>query len=174
MNNCILLQELAKGQRIFIVDIGGSYQKLTNALGGQYLEINLSEASRINPFHLDNPKKAPTDQKLKTLVACVESMVADDETGRLAKIDRVLLEKEIVELYESSAKSGKVPVMSNLQSRLEASTEPSMQSLAKMFTHGREVVRTDVWSTAKGHSGLTAEFALSTLKAFPLIRIFSV
>jgi conjugal transfer ATP-binding protein TraC len=38
LNNCILLQELARGLRVFIIDIGGSYKKLTEALGGQYME----------------------------------------------------------------------------------------------------------------------------------------
>ena len=38
LNNCILLQELARGLRVFIIDIGGSYKKLTEALGGQYMD----------------------------------------------------------------------------------------------------------------------------------------
>lgn len=132
LNNCILLQEFARNQRVFIIDIGGSYRKLTHALGGQYLEINLSDRHRINPLHLEVGQNEPSDQKLKTLVACVESMVADEEKGRLPKIERVLLEKEIVELYRRF--SGKVaPVLSDLSAALESSAEPSMRELSKML-----------------------------------------
>lgn len=133
MNNLIVAQELARSQRLFIVDVGGSYKKLTEALGGQYIEINLSEANRINPLHLDDPSKPPSDQKLKTLVACIESMVADEDKGRLPKIDRVLLEKEIVELYEDARKREENPILSDLSSRLERSKESSMKTLAKML-----------------------------------------
>lgn len=133
LNNCVLLQEFARNQRVFIIDIGGSYRKLTSALGGQYLEINLSEAHRINPLHLEPGTTEPSDQKLKTLVACVESMVSDEEKGRLPKIERVLLEKEIVELYSKFSRLGKSPVLSDLSRALESSAEPSMRELSKML-----------------------------------------
>ena len=74
LNNCILLQELARGLRVFIIDIGGSYKKLTEALGGQYLEINLSDQYRLNPFDIPNSQEEPSNQKLKSLLAVVESM----------------------------------------------------------------------------------------------------
>ena len=133
LNNCILLQEFSRNQRVFIIDIGGSYRKLTDALGGQYLEINLSEAHRINPLHLESGHTEPTDQKLKTLVAVVESMVSDEEKGRLPKIERVLLEKEIVQLYAKFSTNGKSPVLSDLASALEISSEASMRELSKML-----------------------------------------
>ena len=41
LNNCILMQEMARNLRVFIIDIGGSYKKLTESLGGQYLDVNL-------------------------------------------------------------------------------------------------------------------------------------
>ncbi|MCB0408393.1 MAG: TraC family protein, partial [Bdellovibrionales bacterium] len=41
LNNCILLQEMARGLKVFIIDIGGSYKKLTDSLDGQYIEIDL-------------------------------------------------------------------------------------------------------------------------------------
>ena len=169
LNNCILLQEFARNQRVFIIDIGGSYKKLTHALGGQYLEINLSESHRINPLHLEPGQKEPTDQKLKTLVACIESMVADDEKGRLPKIERVLLEKEIVELY-SKFNGREAPVLSDLASALQSSTESSMRELSKMlytWTGTRPYGR-----LVDGAGGLTAKarictFDLKGLSSYP-------
>ena len=133
LNNAILLQELARGLRVFIIDIGGSYKKITEALGGQYLEMNLSDEYRINPFHLGDPSKEPSNQKLKSLLAVIESMVAEDEIAKLPKLDRVLLEKAIIEVYETKRKAGLVPVMTDLMRALEKSDEPSMKNVAKML-----------------------------------------
>jgi conjugal transfer ATP-binding protein TraC len=111
LNNCILLQEFARGLRVFIIDIGGSYKKLTEALGGQYLEVSLSDQYRINPFDIPNPKEEPSNQKIKSLLAVIESMVAEDERSKLPKLDRALLEKALIELYKSRRAKGEVPTL---------------------------------------------------------------
>jgi hypothetical protein len=105
LNNCILAQELARGLRVFIIDIGGSYKKLTEALGGQYIDMDLSDQYRLNPFDIPDPSKEPSNQKLKSLLAVIESMVVEDEKSKLIKLDRVLLEKAIIELYEEKRKT---------------------------------------------------------------------
>lgn len=133
LNNCILLQELARGLRVFIIDIGGSYKKLTESLGGQYLEINLSDQYRINPFDLPDPKEEPSNQKIKSLLACVESMVAEDEKSKLPKLDRALLEKSIMELYKSKRSEGEVPTLSDLALYLSTFEEKSMKDISKML-----------------------------------------
>ena len=112
LNNCILLQEMARNLRVFIVDIGGSYKKITEALGGQYLEINLSDRYCINPFDLPDPKQEPSNQKLKSLLACIESMVSEDDKSKIPKLDRVLLEKAIIELYKTNREKGRIPTLS--------------------------------------------------------------
>lgn len=133
LNNCILLQELARGLRVFIIDIGGSYKKLTEALGGQYLEINLSDKYKINPFDLADPSQEPSNQKIKSLLACVESMVSEDEKAKLPKLDRALLERSIIELYKSQRSEGKVPTLSDLAEKLSTLEEESMRAISKML-----------------------------------------
>lgn len=133
LNNAILMQELARGLSVFIIDIGGSYKKLTEALGGQYLEINLSDHYRINPFDIPDPTDEPSNQKLKSLLACVESMVSEDEKAKLPKLDRALLERAIIELYKSRRAKGEVPVLSDLARYLSAFEEPSMKAISKML-----------------------------------------
>lgn len=133
LNNCILLQELARGLRVFIIDIGGSYKKLTEALGGQYLEINLSDQYRINPFDLANPEEEPSNQKIKSLLACIESMVSEDDKAKLPKLDRALLERAIIELYKSRRAEGEVPTLSDLARCLSAFEEESMKAISKML-----------------------------------------
>lgn len=133
LNNCILLQELNRNLRVFIIDIGGSYKKLTEALGGQYLDISLNDKYCINPFHLDDPLSEPSDQKVKSLLAIVESMVVEDDNSRLAKLDRVLLEKAIIELYAKFRKKAQVPTLSDLKEYLAKFEESSMKDISKML-----------------------------------------
>ena len=133
LNNCILAQELARGLRVFIIDIGGSYKKLTEALGGQYLEMDLSDQYRLNPFDIPDPSQEPSNQKIKSLLAVIESMIAEDERSKLSKLDRVLLEKTVIELYEEKRRLNKVPVLSELSDRLAKSKESSMVDISKIL-----------------------------------------
>jgi type-IV secretion system protein TraC len=133
LNNCILLQEFARGMRVFIIDIGGSYKKLTEALGGQYLEVNLSDQYRLNPFDIPNPREEPSNQKIKSLLAVIESMVSEDERAKLPKLDRALLERALIELYKSRRTKGEVPTLSDLARYLSAFEEDSMRAISKML-----------------------------------------
>ncbi len=133
LNNCILAQELARGLRVFIIDIGGSYKKLTEALGGQYLEMDLSDQYRLNPFDIPDPSQEPSNQKIKSLLAVIESMIAEDERSKLSKLDRVLLEKTVIELYEEKRRQNKVPVLSELSEKLAKSKESSMVDISKIL-----------------------------------------
>lgn len=137
LNNCILLQELARDLRVFIIDIGGSYKKLTESLGGQYLEINLSEKFigeyRLNPFDIPDPTQEPSNQKIKSLLAIIETMVAEDEKSKLPKLDRALLERAIIELYKSRRPKGGIPTLTDLAKYLSAFEEASMKAISKML-----------------------------------------
>lgn len=133
LNNCILLQELQQNLRVFIIDIGGSYKKLTETLGGQYLEMNLSNGYKINPFDIPDPGQEPSTQKLKSLLASIECMVSDDDGAKLPKLDRVILEQALLELYAEHRKKNKVPTLSSLREYLSGSKEPSLQRISKML-----------------------------------------
>lgn len=133
LNNCILMQELARGTRAFVIDIGGSYKKLTQALGGQYIEVNLSQEYSINPFHLDDPNTEPSSQKVKSLLAIVELMIAEDDTSKLPKLERVLLEKAIIDTYTKCRTEARVPRLTDLRDTCTRSAEPALQNIAKML-----------------------------------------
>lgn len=133
LNNCILLQELARNLRVFIIDIGGSYKKLTEALGGQYLEIDLSDQYKLNPFDIPDAEKEPSNQKIKSLLAVIECMAAEDDKSKLPKLDRVLLEKAIIELYERKRSENGVPTLSDLHEDLSHSSEPTLVAISKML-----------------------------------------
>ena len=131
---------MAQGLKVFVIDIGGSYKKLTKALDGQYIEIDLSQKYRINPFHLNDVQKGPTDQKIKSLVSMIELMVIDDGisfgqsgTERLDKLTKVQLEKEIIDLFDEKKEQNKLPILSDLKERLQKTNEESLKRISKML-----------------------------------------
>lgn len=133
LNNCILVQELARGLRVFIIDIGGSYKKLTESLGGQYLDMDLSDQYRLNPFDIPDASQEPSNQKLKSLLAVIESMIVEDDEKKLTRLDRVLLEKAIIELYEEKRKENEIPILSELMEKLARSKESSLVDISKVL-----------------------------------------
>jgi type IV secretory pathway VirB4 component len=60
-------------------------------------------------------------------------MVMEDEKSKLSKLDRVLLEKTIIELYEEKRRSSQVPVLSELKDKLAQCQEQSMVELSKIL-----------------------------------------
>lgn len=48
--NYMVLNAYTRGDRIFITDIGGSYEPICKELGGQYIEIDLDNPISFNPF----------------------------------------------------------------------------------------------------------------------------
>jgi conjugal transfer ATP-binding protein TraC len=108
-NNFLTLQQIARGVRCYVIDVGGSYKKLTHLLGGQYFEINLSENYAINPFDLSDPSQAPSGERLKSLVSVIEQMIVD-QGDRLSRLDRVQIEETLSICFDDAR--GNIPPQS--------------------------------------------------------------
>lgn len=131
-NNLLMLQQIARGTKVFIIDIGGSYKKLCEVLGGQYFEINLSDAYAINPFALQDPSQAPSSERIKSLVNIVEQMVVD-EGEKLNRFDRVQIEKALGETFEVARAKRASPQLSDFVRVCQESKEDSLQRIAKLL-----------------------------------------
>ena len=131
-NNCMLFQQMARGTKVYIIDIGGSYKKLTELSQGQYFEINLSEKYAINPFEIKNISQGPTSEKIKGLTSIIEQMVAE-ENQKLSKLERVLIEKAIAETFERTKKENRSPLLSDFEKTCKGSKEPELQKVAKLL-----------------------------------------
>lgn len=78
----LLLNVLFNGGDVFIIDIGGSYKKSCEALGGTYLEYdNLA----MNPFTHVKDLMSEIDEiiSLFELLACPRDSASDDDVGTL-------------------------------------------------------------------------------------------
>lgn len=78
-NNFFVLQQIARGTKVFVIDIGASYKKMTEVLKGQYFDVSLNSDFKLNPFYLLNPSEAPSGEKVKGLVNIIEQMVVDSD-----------------------------------------------------------------------------------------------
>ncbi|GIL16319.1 MAG: hypothetical protein BroJett040_00700 [Oligoflexia bacterium] len=131
-NNYLLLQQMARGVKVFVIDIGGSYKKLTELMNGQYFEIKLSDEYAINPFFVRDLEKGPSSDKVKALTSIIEQMVSE-ENAKLSKFERVLIEQAIYHAYERAKSNGECPILSDFELYCRQSTEPELQKIGKLM-----------------------------------------
>lgn len=131
-NNLLMLQQIARGTKVYIIDIGGSYKKLCEILRGQYFEVNLSENYVLNPLDLQDLSKVPSGERIKSLVNIVEQMVVD-EGEKLSRFDRVQIEKTLIRTFEAAVESQRPPILSDFVKACEASKESSLHRIAKLL-----------------------------------------
>lgn len=104
MTNLLLLQMLKENPKLFFIDIGGSYKKLTENLSGQYVELGVNDALSVNPFDLLPGEIKPSSQKIKFLVGLVELMTKEEGSERIPKLARAEIEDAIQKVYSVKEK----------------------------------------------------------------------
>lgn len=126
----LTLQMLKESPRACIfIDVGGSYRKLCDNLGGQYLALGVDETIAFNPFDLIAGETAPSPQKIKFLLGLVEIMAKEDGAGRLPKLIQAEIENAIVETYKASL----TPRLSDLRDILLSHQDNEIRSIGKIL-----------------------------------------
>ncbi len=138
LNNLILLQFMTQKPIVFVIDIGGSYRKLCDFMNGQYIDIappkEGEDRKAINPFELEPGEIEPSSQKIKFLLALLESMFTDTEDEKLSKLSKSLLEEYVIRTYKKTfLEEKRVPLLNDLRKILEASPESELRDFAKML-----------------------------------------
>lgn len=114
LTNLLLVQMMKEDPKVFIVDIGGSYKKICENLGGQYLPLGVDSNFSINPFDLATGDVGPSNQKVKFLLSLVEIMSKEEGEVRLGKFERAEIENAIKQVYDTTSK----PKLSDLRKAL--------------------------------------------------------
>ena len=130
LTNLMIGQMLSQSPRVFVLDIGASYQKTCELLDGQYISLSMSSGLSINPFDLPIGTRVPTNEKIKFLVALVQIMVEDNGPGSLGKLERAEIERAIQDLYQTIEK----PRLSDLQSVLLKNPSPEIVRIGKILS----------------------------------------
>lgn len=133
-NNFFMLQQIARGVKLFIIDVGGSYKKLTELMCGQYFEINLSEDYALNPFQLQNPGEVVSGERIKALVNIIEQMIVD-EGEKLTRFDRVLIEEALSSVFEEVRikTPERSPQISDFAKHCEKAKDDALKRVAKLL-----------------------------------------
>lgn len=129
MTNLLLLQMLKENPKVFFIDIGGSYKKLTENLSGQYVELGVNDQLSVNPFDLVAGETKPSSQKIKFIVGLVELMTKEEGSDRIPKLARAEIEEAVQQVYRNS----KNPRMSDLRELLLNHTEKEIQTYGKIL-----------------------------------------
>ena len=130
MVNILLLQMLKESPKVYFVDIGGSYKKLTENLNGQYVDLGVNDSLSVNPFDLPPEELIPPPQKIKFLLGLVELMTKEDDSERLPKLARAEIEEAIQQVYKNHTK----PRLSNLRELLLAHPEKEIRVYGKILS----------------------------------------
>ncbi|MBI2712246.1 MAG: ATP-binding protein [Bdellovibrio sp.] len=130
MMNLLLLQMLKENPKIYFIDIGGSYKKLTENLSGQYVELGVNDTLSVNPFDLGQGEVQPPSHKIKFLVGLVELMTKEEGSDRIPKLARAEIEESIQEVYRQAKK----PRLSDLRELLLKHPDREIQTYGKILS----------------------------------------
>jgi conjugal transfer ATP-binding protein TraC len=130
--NSLISQMLKENPKVFILDIGASYRRTCENLGGQYIELGIKSNLSINPFSMDGIDREDTenlDRKIKFLVALVELMTKEDGRPGLGRLERSEVERLVKEVLNEESE----PQLRHLMARLLNSPEMDLKRLGKIL-----------------------------------------
>jgi conjugal transfer ATP-binding protein TraC len=121
-----ILRYLMLGTDVIIIDPENEYEKLAEAVGGSYLEINLNSPKRINPFDLpvSNHPEDVQEDVLRSNITTLHGLIRLMSGGLTAEEDAIL-DKALYETYalkditiDPTTQKNPPPVMADLVSVL--------------------------------------------------------
>jgi type IV secretory pathway VirB4 component len=130
---CGLIMGMTAGNRedapaCFVIDVGNSFKRTILYLGGASLDLSPEKGSVINPFDIEEGQTKPNPEKIKFLTALFDEILGD--AGNLTKMQRSLLETEILTFYETEHPK----TLTHFKNHLERSDEIEIKRLAKLLT----------------------------------------
>jgi hypothetical protein len=111
----------------FVIDVGNSFKRTIQYLGGASIDLSPEKGSRINPFDLSSTLKTPDPEKVKFLTAFFDELLGDQ--GSLSKLERALLETEILLFYEKECPK----TLSEFKRHLESTNNAELGRLSKLL-----------------------------------------
>lgn len=88
LTNDIITSYISSGAKCWVIDIGRSYEKLTNAIGGDFVEFGEKSQICLNPFQIIKNYNEEADMLVGIIVsmAAMEDKLSDLQHARLRSI----------------------------------------------------------------------------------------
>lgn len=130
----LMTSTLGQGGRVFVLDVGRSFEKTCLLLGGQFIEFTTKVGNGkvplcINPFStIDPSKKEESDDALAILKSVICTMAAP--THGVTDLERTTLEKAMTETFQVY---GRKTTMTKIAEHLNANEDQRAKDLASML-----------------------------------------
>ncbi len=130
----LMTSTLGQGGRVFVLDVGRSFEKTCLLLGGQFIEFTTKVPKGraplcINPFStIDSAKKEESDDALAMLKSVICTMAAP--TQGVTDLERTYLEKAMTETFQQY---GRKTTMTKIAEHLNAGDDQRTKDLASML-----------------------------------------
>jgi conjugal transfer ATP-binding protein TraC len=127
--NSLISQMLKENPKVFILDVGASYRRTCENLGGQYIELGIKSDLSINPFSLDGITDTENlDRKIKFLVTLVELMTKEPGQPGISRLERAEIERLVKEVLEEPE-----PMLNRLMAKLLSHSEMEMKRMGRIL-----------------------------------------
>jgi conjugal transfer ATP-binding protein TraC len=130
----LMTSTLGQGGRVFVLDVGRSFEKTCLLLGGQFIEFTTKVAKGksplcINPFStIDPASREEAEDALAMLKSVICTMVAP--TQGVSDLERTYLEKAMTETFQ---RFGRKTTMTKIAAYLNESSDQRMRDLASQL-----------------------------------------
>lgn len=135
--NSLLLQSLPLNPRVFIVDIGGSYNKITEFLGGKVLSLDADQGHQVGPFFMKRSSDEKEERRRREHIELVFQEMCRDE-GKLPSIEERAILHDQLEAFFVADELPEHPIRA-LQEKLSELGDPKAKRLSlllRRFAHG--------------------------------------
>ncbi len=99
LTNDIITSHLSSGAKCWVIDVGRSYEKLCNTIGGDFVEFGENSQICLNPFQIIDNYAEESDM----LVGIIISMASMDD--RLTDLQQARLRAVLKELWDEHGKA---------------------------------------------------------------------
>lgn len=121
-NGKMIKDRFYAGHTVIVIDSGGTYRHLFEALGGKYIELSSEKKLDLNPFLVPLNKEGnyvPDDNKVLFLVQLIGKMWKGDlNQSPLTEVEKALLSKWIPTYYKL-LKKGNIPTLTGFYDYLK-------------------------------------------------------
>ncbi len=99
--NDLTLMYLAKGDNVFIFDVGRSYEKLAKTIGGQWIEFDAKNPMSLNPFSEIKTKEDFDDgwEYLRDFIYMIGGSLSKEEAKKGEKLIKSYIDASLQEMW---------------------------------------------------------------------------